>query len=108
VAAAPVEEDGDPAAGAVLTQAHLVALMRHADDDEADARPGVEQPVHQLQLYAASKAAVIRFSSALAPLGRRLNIRVNCICPDWVDPPMVQRARAEVSPKCGRPSPRTS
>ena len=45
-----MEEDGDPAAGAVLAQAHLEALVRHADDDEADARPGVEPPVDEVQL----------------------------------------------------------
>ena len=50
-------------------------------------------------MYAASKAAVVRFTAALAPLGRRLNIRVNCICPDWVDTPSVQRTRAAMSPE---------
>ncbi len=52
---------------------------------------------HPAPVYAASKAAVIRFSAALAPLARRLRIRVNCVCPDWVETPMVQRARNEMS-----------
>src|SRR5882672_7472894 len=51
------------------------------------------------RVYAASKAAVARFSAALAPLGRRLNIRINCICPDWVDTPMVQQTRSGLSPE---------
>src|SRR5882762_11915301 len=54
---------------------------------------------HRAPVYAASKAAVVRFTAALAPLGRRLNIRVNCICPDWVDTPSVQRTRAAMSPE---------
>jgi hypothetical protein len=36
VPATPVEEDGNPLTCAVLAQAHREALMRHADDDEAD------------------------------------------------------------------------
>jgi NAD(P)-dependent dehydrogenase (short-subunit alcohol dehydrogenase family) len=54
---------------------------------------------HPAPVYAASKAAVARFSAALAPLGRRLNIRINCICPDWVDTPMVQQTRSGLSPE---------
>ena len=50
VATAPAVEDGDPLAGAVLAQAHLVAPMRHANHDERDARPRVEKLVHQPQL----------------------------------------------------------
>jgi hypothetical protein len=46
----PAVEDHDPLARAVLTQAHLKALVRHAGDDEADAGPRVEPLVHQPQL----------------------------------------------------------
>jgi hypothetical protein len=49
MAAAPVEEDRNPAADSVLAQAHRVALVRHADDDETDARPGVEPLVDEVQ-----------------------------------------------------------
>jgi hypothetical protein len=42
VATAPVEEDGDPPASAVLAQAHREALVRHAGDDQPDAGPVVE------------------------------------------------------------------
>ena len=46
--------------------------------------------------YAAAKAAVVRFTAALADHG---GVRVNCVCPDWVDTPAVQRSLAEMSPE---------
>ena len=60
---------------------------------------GIGYGPHGSPVYAASKAGVMRFSAALAPLKDRMNIRVNCICPGWVDTPMVQRTRAELSPE---------
>jgi hypothetical protein len=50
MAATPVVEDGDPAADAVLAQAHREALMRHAGDDEPEAGPVVEPLAHEPQL----------------------------------------------------------
>ncbi len=44
--------------------------------------------------YAAAKAAVVRFTAALA---KRDGVRVNCVCPDWVDTPAVQRSLAEMT-----------
>ncbi|KKL66052.1 hypothetical protein LCGC14_2148820 [marine sediment metagenome] len=58
---------------------------------------GIGYGSHDSPVYAASKAGVMRFSAALAPLKDGMNIRVNCICPGWVDTPMVQRTRAERS-----------
>ena len=46
----PAVEDGDPLARAVLADAHLEALVRRPDDDQADPRPRVEPPVEQAQL----------------------------------------------------------
>jgi NAD(P)-dependent dehydrogenase (short-subunit alcohol dehydrogenase family) len=34
--------------------------------------------------YAAAKAGIMRLTATLAPLKERLNIRVNCIAPNWV------------------------
>ena len=45
--------------------------------------------------YAAAKAAVVRFSAALA---NHDGVRVNCVCPDWVDTPAVRRSLAEMTP----------
>jgi NAD(P)-dependent dehydrogenase (short-subunit alcohol dehydrogenase family) len=47
--------------------------------------------------YAASKAGVVRLTAALANLKKELGIRVNCICPGWVETPAVQRALATMS-----------
>jgi len=44
--------------------------------------------------YAAAKAAVVRFTAALA---NHEGVRVNCVCPDWVDTPAVQRSLAEMT-----------
>jgi NAD(P)-dependent dehydrogenase (short-subunit alcohol dehydrogenase family) len=46
--------------------------------------------------YAAAKAAVVRFTAALA---RHEGVRVNCVCPDWVDTPAVQRSLADMTPE---------
>jgi hypothetical protein len=48
VATPPAVEDGDPLRGAVLSQAHLKALVRHANEDKADTGPRAEPPGEQL------------------------------------------------------------
>jgi NAD(P)-dependent dehydrogenase (short-subunit alcohol dehydrogenase family) len=60
---------------------------------------GVGFGPHPSPDYAGTKAAVARFSAALAPLHERFGIRVNCICPDWVDTPMSRRTRARMTPE---------
>ena len=44
--------------------------------------------------YAAAKAAVVRLTTALGEVD---GVRVNCVCPDWVDTPAVQRDLASMS-----------
>lgn len=46
--------------------------------------------------YAAAKAAVVRFTAALATHD---GVRVNCVCPDWVDTPAVRRDLAAMTPE---------
>jgi NAD(P)-dependent dehydrogenase (short-subunit alcohol dehydrogenase family) len=60
---------------------------------------GVGLGPHPSPDYAATKAGVARFSAALAPLRETDGIRVNCVCPDWVDTPMSQRTRARMTPE---------
>jgi NAD(P)-dependent dehydrogenase (short-subunit alcohol dehydrogenase family) len=86
--------------GVLLGTQHAIAGMRQSGGGviiNISSMAGMGIGAHRAPVYAASKAAVIRFTAALAPLGRRLNIRVNCICPDWVDTPMVQRTRTALS-----------
>jgi len=47
--------------------------------------------------YAASKAGLIRLTAALGSLNDESGIRVNCICPGWVETEAIQRALAEMT-----------
>jgi NAD(P)-dependent dehydrogenase (short-subunit alcohol dehydrogenase family) len=60
---------------------------------------GVGFGPHPAPDYAATKAGLARFSAALAPLADTVGVRVNCICPDWVDTPMSRRTRSRMSPE---------
>jgi NAD(P)-dependent dehydrogenase (short-subunit alcohol dehydrogenase family) len=44
--------------------------------------------------YAVAKAGVARLTAALGHLGEEAGIRVNCVCPGWVETPAVRRALA--------------
>jgi len=63
--------------------------------------------------YAATKAAVIRLTSALAWLAEERNVRVNCIAPDWTATEFVRERLAAMTLKergsatdgYGRPAP---
>lgn len=49
---------------------------------------------YDLADYGAAKAGVIRMTSSLGTLSGTHGIRVNCICPGWVDTPASRRSRA--------------
>jgi NAD(P)-dependent dehydrogenase (short-subunit alcohol dehydrogenase family) len=48
--------------------------------------------------YAAAKAALIRFTSSLAGLRERMNVRVNCVVPDWIATERARDALARMTP----------
>ena len=47
--------------------------------------------------YAAAKAAVIRLTAALGSLAETRNVRVNCVCPNWVATEKVKLTVAAMS-----------
>jgi 3-oxoacyl-[acyl-carrier protein] reductase len=49
--------------------------------------------------YGAVKAGVVRLSASLATLKERMGVRVNCVCPGWVDTPASRRGRARMTPE---------
>jgi NAD(P)-dependent dehydrogenase (short-subunit alcohol dehydrogenase family) len=66
---------------------------------------GLGAGAHDVPEYAAAKAGVVRLTATLESLAKE-GIRVNCICPDYVDTPAVRRSltamteeeRAQVPP----------
>jgi NAD(P)-dependent dehydrogenase (short-subunit alcohol dehydrogenase family) len=51
---------------------------------------------YQSPEYGAAKAGLIRFTTTLAPLRERMNIRVNCVVPDWLATDRAVREIAEL------------
>jgi len=49
--------------------------------------------------YGAAKAGVVRLTASLATLKEQMGVRVNCICPGWVDTPASRHSRAEMTPE---------
>jgi NAD(P)-dependent dehydrogenase (short-subunit alcohol dehydrogenase family) len=59
---------------------------------------GIGSSPHGAPEYAASKAGVVRLTAALGPLADE-GVRVNCICPDWVDTPAARRSLERSTPE---------
>jgi NAD(P)-dependent dehydrogenase (short-subunit alcohol dehydrogenase family) len=60
---------------------------------------GIGFQPYDLPEYGAAKAGVVRLTASLGNLKERMGIRVNCICPGWVDTPASRRSRAEMTPE---------
>jgi NAD(P)-dependent dehydrogenase (short-subunit alcohol dehydrogenase family) len=45
---------------------------------------GIAADAYASPEYGAAKAGLIRFTTSLGDLGQRMNVRVNCIVPDWI------------------------
>ena len=58
---------------------------------------GIDHRPYDAPEYAAAKAAVVRLTTALAFLEDEANVRVNCICPGWVETEKVREALARAS-----------
>ena len=88
--------------GPMLGTYYAIAAMRERGGGaivNVASLAGVGLGPHPNPEYAATKAGLARFSAALAPLHETLGVRVNCICPDWVDTPMSRRSRARMTPE---------
>jgi 3-oxoacyl-[acyl-carrier protein] reductase len=59
---------------------------------------GVGYGPHGAPEYAAAKAGVVRLTTTLASLADD-GVRVNCICPDWVDTPAARRSLERATPE---------
>jgi Dehydrogenases with different specificities (related to short-chain alcohol dehydrogenases) len=69
--------------GAIVNSASLAGLIAFETDP----------------IYAATKHGVVGFTRALAFLKDEANIRVNCICPSFVDTPLPRRRLDAMSPE---------
>jgi NAD(P)-dependent dehydrogenase (short-subunit alcohol dehydrogenase family) len=58
---------------------------------------GIGYRPHDAPEYAAGKAGVVRLTATLAPLKEELGVRVNCICPGWVETTAVRQALARMT-----------
>jgi NAD(P)-dependent dehydrogenase (short-subunit alcohol dehydrogenase family) len=88
--------------GPMLGTYHAIEAMREHGGGavvNVASLAGVGLGPHSSPDYAATKAGVVRFSAALAPLRETIGVRVNCICPDWVDTPMSRTSRARMTPE---------
>ncbi|MEO8538919.1 MAG: SDR family NAD(P)-dependent oxidoreductase [bacterium] len=59
-------------------------------------------PMPNSPVYAAAKAGVVNFSRSLGYLAAEANIRVNAICPSFVDTPLVRRGGEERMEEMGK------
>jgi NAD(P)-dependent dehydrogenase (short-subunit alcohol dehydrogenase family) len=59
---------------------------------------GVGFAPHSSPEYSAAKAGLIRLTATLAPLGERMNVRVNCIVPNWIGTDEVKAEIDAMSP----------
>jgi NAD(P)-dependent dehydrogenase (short-subunit alcohol dehydrogenase family) len=81
----------------VATQLALEAMTEGGAIVNVASMAGYGLSPHRAPEYAAAKAGIMRLTGALSPLAEQVGVRVNCICPDWVDTPAVQRSLAAMS-----------
>jgi NAD(P)-dependent dehydrogenase (short-subunit alcohol dehydrogenase family) len=80
----------------LATQAAIEAMRRRGGGAVVNVSSvaGLGFRPHASPEYAAAKAGLIRFTATLAPLKERMNVRVNCVVPHWID---TERVREQIS-----------
>ena len=80
----------------VVTQAALEALKRRSGGAIVNiaSTAGLDYMPYISPEYGAAKAGLIRFTASLAGLRDRMNVRVNCLVPDWI---LTARAEGELA-----------
>jgi NAD(P)-dependent dehydrogenase (short-subunit alcohol dehydrogenase family) len=81
----------------VATQLALDAMTEGGAIVNVSSMAGYGLFPHAAPEYAAAKAALMRLTGALSPLGAERGIRISCVCPDWVDTPAVHRSLAAMT-----------
>ena len=86
--------------GVMLTTHFAIQAMRRRGGGvivNISSMAGVGYRAYHAPEYAAGKAGVVRLTATLATLKEEAGIRVNCICPGWVETPAVRRALARMT-----------
>jgi NAD(P)-dependent dehydrogenase (short-subunit alcohol dehydrogenase family) len=80
----------------VATQAALEAMRRRSGGAIVNiaSTAGLGYTPYISPEYGAAKAGLIRFTTSLAGLRERMNVRVNCLVPDWI---LTDRAVGELA-----------
>jgi NAD(P)-dependent dehydrogenase (short-subunit alcohol dehydrogenase family) len=81
----------------VATQLALDAMVEGGAIVNVSSMAGYGLFPHGAPEYAAAKAGLMRLTGALSPLAGERDVRVSCVCPDWVDTPAVHRSLAAMS-----------
>jgi NAD(P)-dependent dehydrogenase (short-subunit alcohol dehydrogenase family) len=68
---------------------------------------GLDHTPYEWPEYAAAKAGLIRFTTAMGDLPRRAGVRVTCVVPDWIHTPRAQAELAAMTAeeRAARPAP---
>jgi NAD(P)-dependent dehydrogenase (short-subunit alcohol dehydrogenase family) len=86
--------------GVMLCTHYGIEAMRHRGGGaivNISSGAGIGFGPHASPEYATAKSGVARLTAALVPLAKSDNIRVNCVCPGWVDTPASQRTVREMA-----------
>ncbi|HET7270249.1 MAG TPA: SDR family oxidoreductase [Rubrobacter sp.] len=86
--------------GVMLSTYFAIQAMRRRGGGvivDISSMAGIGYGPHDAPEYAAGKAGVTRLTSSLVHLKEKVGVRVNCICPGWVETEAVHEALARMT-----------